>query len=421
MGWLDRIFGKKEEKFEETAMSLKEAEDFLSSKLKRDFESLKEPIKKEYENLQIAAANMQSQLKILEHAPYSVENEPILIRKAVGSRKSFVSKMKSLAQQMQKPIGEDMISILNFHNETAKLINDTNEKAVMEYEFLKELFEKEAKKIIQSFRQIVEIDKRLGDLVKEFTESNFQLLKAQEVIAEVLELTEELKKRNEMELEKEMEELEDESKKTESELKKLVESNEWKGFLEMQRIKEELKSMLQNKKSDFIQCVARIEKPLKKYKWSVESKILDDYEQNSLESVLSEDPKGEVFLSAIKDIKTKIAEGKMDLKDSDKFLDAIESLIEDNTMGEILEGYSRLSGELRSQEEKIELQGIQKRKSDLESEISKLRRGMEEIKIEGERFEEKKKQMQADKEKKLNELGNLMNAVSGKRILLELN
>lgn len=224
-----------------------------------------------------------------------------------------------------------------------------------------------------------------------------------------------------MELEKELEELEDESKKTESELKKLVESNEWKGFLEMQRIKEELKAMLQNKKSDFIQCVARIEKPLKKYKWSVESKILDDYEQNSLESVLSEDPKGEVFLSAIKDIKTKIAEGKMDLKDSDKFLAAIESLIEGNTMGEILEDYSRLSEELRSQEEKIEMQEIQKRKSDLESEISKLRRNMEEIKIERERFEEKKKQMQADKEKKLEELENLMNTVSGKRILLELN
>jgi len=198
LGWLDRIFGKrKEEGFEETKISLGEVEDFLANKMKKDFEPLKESAKKEYANLQIVADTMQDQLKILIQAPYSERTYPILIRKSVGSRKSFVYKMRNLVRQIQKPIGEDMASILNFHNKTAKLINVTNAKTVKEYAFLKELFEKEAEKVLQSFSQITEIDKRLGNIVKEFTESNAQSLKAQELAAEVLKLTEELKEKNE--------------------------------------------------------------------------------------------------------------------------------------------------------------------------------------------------------------------------------
>lgn len=423
MGWLDRIFGKREEeRFEETKMSLKEVEEFLANKMKKDFEPLKESAKKEYANLQLVADTMQDQLKILMQAPYSEKTYPILIIKSVGSRKSFVYKMRNLVKQIQKPIGEDMTSILKFHNETAKLINATNAKTVTEYAFLKELFEKEAEKVLQSFSQIAEIDKRLGNIVKEFTESNAQLLKAQELAAEVLKLTEELKEKNETdELERILKEAGSKNKKTEGELKKLLDSDEWKTFLGMRRIREDMKTGLQNKKSDFIQSVTKVEKPLKKYRWSIENKVLDDYAQHSFESILSEDPKGEVFMSAIKDMKTRIIEGKMDLKDSDKYLAVIERMIEDNTIGKILEEYSKLSEELRDQEEKIALEEAPKRKGDLESETSKLKREMEEIKAEKERAEERRKRIQADKEQKLKELENLLNDVAGKKILLEVN
>jgi len=423
LGWLDRIFGKKEEeKFEETKMSLKEVEYFIANKMKKDFEPLKESAKKEYANLQLVAGTMQEQLEILIQAPYSERTYPILIRKSVGSRKTFVYKMRSLVKQIQKPIGEDMISILNFHNETAKLINITNAKTLREYAFVKELFEKEAEKILQSFRQIVEIDKRLGNIVKEFIESNAQLLKIQKVAAEVLKLTEELKKKDEAEgLEEILKEIGNKSKKVEDELKRLLDSNEWKTFLEMQRIREDMKISLQNKKSDFTQSVTKMETPLKKYKWSVENRILDDYVQHSFESILSEDPKGEVFMSTIKDMKIKIIEGKMDLKDSDKFLAVIERMIEDNIIGKILEEYLKLSEALKNQEEKIALQEVPKRKSNLESEMSKLKGEVEETKAEKKRVEERIRRMQRDKEQKLKELGNLLNDVDDKRILLEVN
>jgi len=423
LSWLDRIFGKKEEKPEETKMSLKDVESFLAGKLEKDLEPLKETVKKEakkeYAGLQLVASDMQDHLKILEKAPYSERNDPMFIRKVVGSRKSFVNKMKVLIRQTQKPIGEDMTSILGFHNETAKLINTINARTVGEYAFLKELFEKEAEKVIQGFRQIVEIDKKLGKTVKEFRESNAELLKAQELAAEVLKLTEELERKEADELEKALKEKEDRNKEIEDELKKLPDSDEWKEFLEMQKVGEELRTTLENKKSDFVRAVANVEKPLKKYNWTAKNKILDDYVQHSFESILSEDPKGEVLMSVLKDMKTKITEGEMELKESEKLLAVIERMIEDDTMGKVLGEYSELSKELKMQEEKIASHEILKRKSGLEAEMVKLKREMGEIKVERKRAGERKKRMQTEKNQKLKELEKLLNTVTGKRVLLE--
>ncbi len=424
MDWLDRIFGKKEE-IEETKMSLKDVEDFLVNKLEEDLNPLRESVKKEclreYENLQTLANTLQDQLKSLEQVPYSGKDNPLLIRKAVGSRKSFVKKMKLLVKQIQKPIGEDIDSILDYHNEVAKSVNVTNAKTVGEYAFLKELFEEQGEKVVQSFRQIMETDKKLGNILKEFRNSSAKLLETQEIVAGVLKLTEELKKNETGELEKTTRKIEDKKKKIENELKNLFDSDELKTFLVMQKLSEDLRISLQNKKSDFMRSVTKMEKPLKKYRWSVENKILDDYVEGSFESVLLRDPKGEVFMSAIKDMKKKIIQGEIDLKDSDKFMTVIENMIGDNTIGKILEEYSKFSEELKNQEEKITLQEIPKRKNDLENEMNKLKREMEEIMVEKKRIEERRKIIQIDKEQKLRELEKILNDIAGKKILLEVN
>ena len=53
--------------------------------------------------------------------------------------------------------------------------------------------------------------------------------------------------------------------------------------------------------------------------------------------------------------------------------------------------------------------------------MSRLKREIEEIKTEGKKAEELRKRMQAIKEQKLKELEDLLNNVTGKRILLEVN
>lgn len=421
MSFLDRIFGDKKEIPKETKISLKEAEDFISNKIKKDFEPLKEPVKKEYGNFQIVATTMQNQLKILEQATYPERTYPALSSRAVGSRRSFINKMDFLIKKLQKPIGEDMNSIINFYDETDKLISTTNAETIKDYAFLKILFGKEGKEVLQSFCQIFEINNNLGKIVKEIIEYNSKLLKAKENVSEILKITEELKKDEINKLDKTLKTKEDEIKKVENEMEKLLHGDEWKAFLEMQKIRDELKIKMENKKSEFMDYMSKLEVPLNKYKWSVENKILDDYIQKSFDSILYEDPKGEALLSTLRNMKIKIIEGEMKLKDSDKFMAIIDYVKENNVIGRIIQEYLKLFEELKNQEEKIELQEVSKRKIKFESEINRLKKEMEELKDEEKRAEERIKRIQVNKEQKIKELEELLNNTSDKRILLELS
>jgi hypothetical protein len=189
----------------------------------------------------------------------------------------------------------------------------------------------------------------------------------------------------------------------------------------MNRVKEELKLRMENKRFDFVNKISKLEVPLKKYKWSFEKGILNLYIEKSLESILREDPKSEAFMSAVKDMKIKIIEGKMELKDSKKFMPFIEDIIENNTIGKVIEDYKSLSQELKNQEEKISSQEVSKRKIKLESEIKGLKKEIEDIKEDKKRAEERFKRIQANKEQKIKELEELLYYIFGKKVLLVVN
>lgn len=420
--WLDNILGKKED-LEETKMTLKDIEDFIANKLKDSTleESTKRICLEEYASLQPIVNNMQYQLKALEQASYSERTYPIIIRKAVGARKGFVDKMNTLIEQIKRPVGKDVSSVINFHEETTKIINVTNERTVREYSFLKELFKKEGREVVQSFRQLVEINSETENAVKGFRESKLQLLKARETAAEITNLTEALKAKEDAKLERELIETEDKSKKIENELRRLTESDEWKEFLKMQNTREEVKTAMEKNKHDFIQAVSKLETPLRKYNWSVKSKPLDNYIQHSFESILAEDSRGEIFMKAIKDMKSKLIKEEMELKDKDKFLSEIEAMIEEDTTGKSIGEYLKLLGELKGLEEKIATHEILRIKNNLENDINRLKIRTEEIRAEKKKTEERIKNMSEEKERKLKELEDLISSIADKKITLKAN
>lgn len=422
LGWLDKAFGKKEDvKTEEIKISLSEIEGFLRSKMEKDFESLKDSVKKEHENLKAVANDMQKQLKILEEATYPEKTYPIVIRKAVGSRKSFVDKMDFLIRHLQKPVGEDMNSVLSFNEETDKLISTVNLEAVKDYASVKILFEKEGKEVVQTFFQMVDIDNRLGNMLKDFKDSNLKMLKAKKLVADISELTQELNRNESSELEKALKEAGEKECRISNELEKLPESGEWKRFLEMKMMEGEIRRKMQNKKSELIGYISQVEIPLKKYNWSAKNKVLDYYLQRSLDLILSEDSRGDIFKSALRDIKIKILEEELTLKDSDKFLDIINNIIENDAIGKIINEYLKLSEELKKQEEKITSQDVIKRKSGLENDVKGLKKEIWELKNEKEMVEKRVKIVQEGREQKLKELETILNSFSDKRILLQAN
>jgi hypothetical protein len=421
LGWLDKAFGKKEERVEEMKISLSEVESFLRNKMEKDFGPLKDSVKKEHENLQLIVDDMQNQLKILEEATYPEKTYPIVIRRSVGSRKSFIDKMDFLVKHIKKPVGEDLDSVLIFYEETDKLINALNLETVKDYASVKILFEKEGKDVVQTFFQIVDTDNKLGNVLKDLKETNLKLIKAKELVADISKLTEHMNKDESNQLEKTLKDAEEKENRIEVELGKLPESNEWKRLLEIKRTVEEIRQKMQNKKTDFIVCISQVEIPLKKYNWSAKNKVLDYYLQRSFDLILSEDARGEIFKSVIREIKVKILEGELNLKDSDKFLDIINKMIEDNTVGKMISEYLEISEEIKKQEEKIASQEVLKRKNDLENNIKELKKEIWELKNKKEIVEKRRKEAQEDREQKLKELETMLNIFSNKKVLLQTN
>jgi hypothetical protein len=364
---------------------------------------------------------MQNQLKILEDATYPEKTYPIIIRKSVGSRKSFVDKMNFLIRQLQKPTGEDVDSILSFHEEIDKLINVVNLETVKDYASVKILFEREGKEVVQTFFQIVETDNRLGNMLKNLKESNLKLLKSKELVANISELKQELKRDESGKIENVLRETEEEEKRIGDELGKLPESDEWKNLLGMRNTQEEVRQKMKNRKAELMSCLSQVELPLKKYNWSAKNKVLDYYLQKSFDLILSEDTRGETFRSALKEIKVKILENELVLKDSDKFLNIISRMIEDNTVGKVISECLEISEEIKKQEEKIAFQGILKRKNDMENDMKRLKKEIWELKNEKETAEKRRKEVQEEREQKLEELETMLNNFSGKRIFLQAN
>lgn len=418
MGFLKRIFGGNEKvPVSEKTMTIGDVGSFLSKKMKSDFTPLEKSARKEHANLQLAASELLSNVKSLMKATYSGETYPMLIRKAVGSRKTFCDKMELVARQVKKPIGNDIESILGFNNDTAKLINEINDKAVKEYAFLKELFEDDAYKVIQSFRKIVDIDKRLGEMVSEFSDSNSILIKATQVLSELGDVNIDIEK--DYDFDERISENTSRMEKIDRELKDIINGDEWKSFLDNGNKAENIKMELDNKKSDFMKTISRIESPLKKHAWSVKDKILDYYVWYSFDSVLSKDPKGELLLSSLTEMMNKISSGKIEVKNT-KVVDYVNDMIKNNTVGMILGDYSRLYVELEDLKTRLSKNGIADKKSRLENELSLVKQEIERLKNEKERMNKRKDELKKKKDDIVESLESMLSEISGKDIHLDL-
>jgi len=174
-------------------------------------------------------------------------------------------------------------------------------------------------------------------------------------------------------------------------------------------------------KSDFAQNITRIERPLKKYQWLKKDKILEHYIENSFDSILSKDPNGKILLLALRNIKNKINEGEIELKDGEKFLVVIENMISENAIAKIFQEYSKLLVELEGIEEKISSSDISDKKYYFENELKNLNRDIEEVSVEKQEIELQIEKMEKEKKDAMKQLELLVNNVSGKRIKLQLD
>jgi hypothetical protein len=418
MGILDKLFAKKESAG--GSMAIDSVGNAMAVKIQKDFDAIKEPLKDERKQMLAAADIMQGCVSALDRAKYPERTYPIIISKSNVSRKNFVTKMDLLMQQIRRPLDEKLEPTLEFYGELGKTIDAINSETIKDYAFLRMLFEKEGKDVVDVFRQIADIDQRIREMLKPIRDIRNQMTRASGIAGEIQKISVELGRDDLSKIAEAISQMQEELSRDEKELAGLLEGKEWKAVVNMREKAEKAKEMTGTKRREFEKVMEEMEAPLKKYKKVADSHLLDDYISKSFDSVLCDDPKGERILSLLKKIKTMITEGKIEIKDSEQAVKRIDELNDENTIGNLMLGYLKACEEAERLNEDALSSGVMKRKLFLDSESARLENKIEEENLEMKRTEEIAVTIRERRDQKAAQLEEILQGIFKKRVRIQL-
>jgi len=403
-----------EKKEEELAFSIEDAESFLSKNFNERFKPFKEETDRIYQEMQSAGTNMQKSLDELAQSKFEGPVDSQLLQNAVGHKRSFIHKMEAMLEQLKKPLQPDFDSILKYGRSVDSAVFEANQKTVMNYNILRELFEREADSAIENFKVISRISNDLKSLISRNTESILSIRNVQNGLRSLKEETDALSRieENLKTLETKISGLESEHENEKENLKEFEGGEEWIHFTELLEKKKNLAGEISSLKSEIMQNISKVDKPLRKLKNLVDreivkvddKKILEKY-VNSFFITMAEEKNPETINSILKTIQKSISEGKIDLKGKERSLAEIEWILENNVFETLLNKYLLLEDDLKGLEKVIDENNALNVKNDMEKRIRDLEKQMEAASSE---ISEVEKQ-----------IGRAKNSIDGRKIALE--
>lgn len=405
LSFLERIFGKKEEAEEQVlskqVFSIEDAENFLSMNFDEKSQTFKEDASKIYEEMQPVVVNMKKSLDDLVKANFNGQVDSELFQNVIAHRKSFVQKMEIMIEKIKKPMQSDLNSILEFNKSISSAISETDTKTVKDYHFLKILFEREAKKTFENFKILNKASNNFESLINNNKENLFSIRNAQSELQSIKEETGNLNQIEEhlKTLNTKLSDLKSEYDSLKEDLEKFNNDKDWLHFnklLEKKKITEEKISSL---KSQILQDLYVINKPLRKFKNLVDKgvekiedeKILKKCIDSTLDALIEEKNPEKIRL-ILEMVQKNISEGRIELKDKEKTMFEIKRILNNNLFENFLKEYILLMGDLKKLEENITTNKTLDIKNKIESQIEDIERDIEMARLEiekGKKQEEK--------------------------------
>lgn len=385
LSFLDSIFGRKEEE-KEQILSLEDTEDFLSKDFEEKFQSLRKDASKLHQEFQSVASNMQENLKHLEESNFVGPVDYELLQNVVAHRRSFVKKMRIMLDHIDRPMELDFDSILDFSKSASSAVSEADEKTVMDYHFLKDLFEREADGTIKNFKILNKIADNFESLINGKKENLISVRNAQNDLQSIRNEIDNLnqKKDYNKDLDSKISELNRELERLRASLEEIRNSEAWHHFNELLEEKGSLEMELSDLKSQILQSVSPIERPLKKFENLVDrgivklqnEKVLKKYVDSPFDALL-EEKSSDSINSILGMVLDNLSSGRIELKDREKVLAEIKWIIKNNVFGDFLERYLSLSDELRALEKSVSELEILTIKNDMEAMIGDAKRQIE--------------------------------------------
>ncbi len=434
MSFLEKIFGKKKEEASEDIsekkdeiLSIEDVGNYLSKKFDEKFEPFKETANKTYQEIQYAANDMQKSLTELAEARFTERVDPELLQNVVSHRTSFIRKMKIMIKQLKAPMQSDFDSIIAYGHSISLAIFETNQNTLNDYRFVDRLFEKEGGRTIESLKAIKKVSDNLKGLINSNTDDISSVRNAQNDLKLVKEETNVLyqMKKNLETFGTKLSELKSKNEKEREDAKKFESGKEWIHFTELLEKRKDTAEKISNLKSQILQNISGIERPLKKLKNLVDKEIikvddkktLEKYVNSFLDSMI-EERSSETVNSILKTVQENISEGKIDLKNREKELAEVKWILENNVFENFLKKYLLLEDDLKELEKNINKRDEVNIKNRIESEIKNLERQTETTSLEIEKVKKQIEKMENSINERKNSLEGSLSILANKKIKL---
>ena len=430
MSFLEKLFGKKEERVEEVpikqSFNIEDAENFLSENFDENFQTFKRDANKIYKEMQPIVVNIQKNLKDLGKAEYKEKVDSQLLQNVIGHRKSFIQKMEVMLDKVKKPMETDLDSILDFNKSVVSAISDVNMKTVKDYHFLKVLFGREVQRTLENFKTLNKASDTLEKLVKENKENLFSIKNAQN---ELKSIKDEKKDLNQIEenlknLDTKFSDFKSKHDTLTNDLKDINKSKDWDDLNQLSTRKEVTKKKISDLKSHMLQDTSRINKPLRKFKNLVDREVIKIKEENILEksvdsilnTLIEEYPKS--MRSILVMVQKNISNGKIKVKDEEKTIIEIKHILENNLFENFVKKYMLLKKELEELETKITIHKSLSVKKKLENQLEGVKEQIETVNIEIEKLKKKReKTKESIKDRKI-VLERTLSALTNQKITI---
>ena len=426
---MQRIFGRKEEAREQT-FSIEDTEGFLSKSFDERFQVLEKDASKMYKDIQSVVDDMKQSLNDLANAEFKGPVDSELLQNVVGHRRSFIQKMDAMISQVKRPMQSDFDSIMEFISYSSSAVSEADKKTVNDYQFLNELFSKEAGNTIGKFKALRAVSGKLENFVNKNKESLLSIKNAQNELQLIKDW---MKKMAETKghlktLESRLSSLNSEREGEKGKLEKFLGSEEWLRFNELLEKKKKVEEDVANIKSQMLQGISKIEKPMRKFKNLVDRGILKFENEKALEKysssvfdALVEEKNPETLYSLLKVVQKNISEGKVEMKDREKSMAEIKWLVENNALENPLEKYLLLASELEKMKRSVGEQKMPDVRRDIERRIEDMEMQVERASLEMEKLKKQMERMRDSVNEKKITLESMLTSLANKKISINIS
>lgn len=393
MGFLDRLFGRrkseKEEEEHEKDLDFDKTSECVQKKIEEETNVFWPSIEIFHAELKSSNEQLESSLENLKKAVPAEKIDDQILKIANTSKDNFITKMSAIPSAIKKDFSKNIDSFSGYYNSVVSSINGANMKTVKEYMSLDVAFKKETNDVVDKMGKV---KKHVDDFKKEVTKKKERIGFLEKILSDNKLLKEKIEEKVscEKKIEELKNELEDLGKRkidSEKELEGLGQSEIWNSYIQLTKDRNVAEGEVRKIIEEIVNIFTSLDRMLKRFIKFIEDEnlnfknrdLLKRYVESPFDAFI-QDNNSEVINSALAMLEQLLVEKKIKIDNMDSSLKIINNLKSSKILESLSKKYFEINEKIKELKEQIETHEYVKKKSELQNNISKAARSIEDNK-----------------------------------------